>query len=132
MTNPQGTIWEGKIRDRARAFGFQSDRYPKRSQKHEPDLYIQTMRNDYHFSYPVLFWKRLVGKKGSGPRKPDGERNVVVIGYDDFMEMLSLMGEEGIPLRLEVQAKWAANVNVTRILGGLRDWLKGNPSWPNP
>lgn len=67
MTNPQGTQWESEIVRSVRekdTLYHSSDRYPKRGQKGEPDLYIG-VPNSKH-AYPALIWKRLVktgGKK---------------------------------------------------------------------
>ncbi len=125
MTNSQGTEWETEILERAEPYGLTGLRYPKRAQKHEPDLYLlgvggQGIGPTRHIG--VVAWKRLVGKKDGKPRKPDGERRTVTLELDDF---LSLVSDSDYDYHVEVQAKWAAALNVTRVLGGLRTWMKG-------
>lgn len=123
MTDSQGTKWESEIRSRAQARGFNADRYPKRGQGGEPDVWIEP---NYSRPQPryigIVAWKRLVGKR-SGPqrRKPDGERDTVTLALDDFLDLLEYV-DDGV--RVEVQAKWKAALNVTRTLGELRDWIK--------
>lgn len=122
MTNPQGTTWESEIVGGARDSGspyHNTGRYPKRAQKGEPDLWIgQAEPTD---AIPLVIWKRLVGKKSDGRRKPDGVRAVVVLDWEDFKTMLPFL-----PFNFEVQAKWTNRLNVTRVLGELKDWLKEN------
>lgn len=119
MTNKQGTEWESEIVQKVQeqdTLYHSADRYPKRGQKGEPDLYIG-VPNGKH-SYPALIWKRLV--KGDGQRrKPDGVRAVVVLDWEDFQEMLHYM-----PVTFDVQAKWTERLNVTRVLGELRSWMR--------
>jgi hypothetical protein len=125
MTNPQGTRWESEIVSGAQGVNLPADRYPKRGQKGEPDLWIGHSTPDKTIG--VLFWKRLVGKKGDGPRQPDGERRVVVVEYNDFLELIAELDESSpIRHRIEVQAKWTKALNVTRVLGELRSWMKEN------
>lgn len=122
MTNPQGTQWESEIRNAMLSAGVKADRFPKRGQADEPDLWIGGPAFD---GIPILAWKRLVGKKGNGPRQPDGERRVVVIEFDDFRRIVrtlsELKGEDPVFL---VQAKWTTNLNVTKTLGNLRRWCR--------
>lgn len=46
-------------------------------------------------------------------------RAVVVLDWEDFLEML-----EYVPVTFDVQAKWTERLNVTRVLGELRSWLR--------
>jgi hypothetical protein len=39
-----------------------------------------------------LAWKRIVGRRGEGPRQPLGEREVVVMDVDTFRTLLELAG----------------------------------------
>jgi hypothetical protein len=123
LTNPQGTVWESQVRDRALELRFDSARHPKRGQKHEPDVWVTVPGATRNPVIGALFWKRLVGTKGNGPRQPDGERRVVVLAEEEFWLLLTLIDPEH-EVRFEIQAKWAKALNVTRVLGGLRDWLK--------
>lgn len=119
MTNPQGTQWESAIVREAQESGAFSGRHPKRGQKGEPDVWIETA--GWAGTLPVVMWKRLVGRKADGRRKPDGEPAVVVIGFSDFMKMLPFL-----PFDFQVQAKWTSTLNVTRTLADLRAWMKAN------
>lgn len=128
MSNPQGTQWETQIVNAAHKIGLKADRFPKRGQAGEPDLYIGKPSDS---GIPVVFWKRLVGKKTPGkPRKPDGERTVVIIGAEDFMYMVRELENyrNGSPMAdvtsIMVQAKWTAALNPTRTLWLLRCWLR--------
>lgn len=129
MTNPQGTIWESEIVNAFKSLGLKADRHPKRGQPGEPDLWI----GNPDATVGVLAWKRLVGKKGDGPRKPDGERRVVVMEFDDFRQLVKAFNEladkAGLTrsISFQVQAKWTTNLNVTKTLGLLRSWLKRTP-----
>lgn len=120
MTNSQGTVWETEIvRAASNSHDHRTGRHPKRGQANEPDVYFLYKYGIPDGTIPVVAWKRLVGKKGDGPRQPDGERRVVVIGFDDFIDLLPFL-----PYDFEVQAKWTANLNVTKTLAGLRAWMK--------
>lgn len=120
MTDWQGTRWESDLRDAFKKDGFMSDRYPKRGQKGEPDLWVCTQKNEETLG--ILAWKRLVGKRSAKERrKPDGIRDVVVMSLDDFRKLLPY-----VPYDFDIQAKWTARLNVTRTLAELHDWLKEN------
>lgn len=45
-----------------------------------------------HVAGVVLAWKRIVGKKGDGPRQPLGEREVVVMDVTTFRMLLEKAG----------------------------------------
>ena len=136
MTNSQGTQWETEILKRAWPFGLVGLRYPKRAQKHEPDLYLDhhsaSARDWDKRTIGVVMWKRLTGPKSNTPRTPrtpDGERRVVVLELEDFLRLVS---DSSYDYHIEVQAKWAAALNPTRTLGGLRSWMQGDQSCPRP
>lgn len=128
MTNPQGTQWETDLVLAAKAVGLRADRFPKRGQKGEPDLWIGTP--DVDSAIPVLAWKRLTGKKSDGRRKPDGARQVAVLDMADFLYLIRELDHcrnflgGGQVVTVMVQAKWAAALNPTRVLGLLQSWLK--------
>lgn len=119
MTNPQGTQWETKIVKSALHFGRLAGRHPKRGQRGESDVWIEP-RQTSAIKIPVVLWKRLVGKKREGRRKPDGERAVVIIGADEFFSYILPY----VPVGFEIQAKWTSTLNVTRTLAELRAWMK--------
>lgn len=122
MTNPQGTQWESELRDAVRRMHIPADRYPKRGQKGEPDVWIgHESRPDSII--PVLSWKRLTKNKGAKRRSPDGERDVVVMRTTDFLRLVNLLHNDS-RFRYEVQSKWTQNLNVTRVLGELVNWLE--------
>lgn len=118
MTNPQGTAWETDIVRRAEAQGLGARRLVKQSQKDEADVLIEGLSGDL----PALFWKRIV-KRGGKNRSPLGERYVVVLTVDDFLDLLARVDSYGLAPRVWVQAKWAEQISVTKVLGGLRNWL---------
>lgn len=118
MTNHQGTLWETEIVQAARLFQRPAGRYPKRGQADEPDVWIGQAEDVE--AIPIVAWKRLVGAKADGRRKPDGERAVIVISFDDWNRYVLPY----VPYSFDVQAKWTGALNVTRTLAGLRTWLK--------
>ena len=118
MTNPQGTAWESEIETDTGGL-----RLVKRGQKDEADVVIYGNTEDW--TIPALFWKRIV-KRGGKVRQPLGERKVVVLRYHDFLEMLEVMQDrDRSPCypTVYVQAKWAEQISVTKVLGGLSTWL---------
>lgn len=135
MTNKQGTEWESEIVNNVKKdLSAVSDRYPKRAQIGEPDLFMQFHAHAGTIKHtrvlPALFWKRLVGKKGNGPRRPDGVRRVVVIPAEDYLYLLERASFHealrGVGIKVLVQAKWTTNLNVTKVLGELVDWMKSH------
>lgn len=116
MTNPQGTAWESEIETDTGGL-----RLVKRGQKDEADVFIEGSNPTAEI--PALFWKRIV-KTGKKVRQPLGERKVVVLRYDDFLDMLEKMDEYGLSPSVYVQAKWAEQISVTKVLGGLSNWLE--------
>lgn len=124
----QGTGYESKLVKQFRAleqYGVESDRYPLKGIKGEPDLYVKfgwpSERRNLSLRIPVLVWHRIVNT-GEGPRKPDGERDVVVLSLVDFLALLEAVDEE-VAARIEVQAKACERLNVTRVLADLRQSL---------
>ena len=116
----QGTAWETAIVKRAKALGMDANRLPLRGQRGEPDLEIISGDWLTGRTIPAVIWKRLVKGKGK-KRVPDGEKEVVVLSLDDFLSILQ--GYDLAP-RVLVQAKATERLNVTRVLGDLRDALK--------
>jgi hypothetical protein len=125
MTNPQGTEWETATVNDAKERGIPAIRLVKQSQKNEADVLIGNSHvHPQGWHIPVVFWKRLAPKKrGQAKRQPLGERYVVIIGRDDFMEIMEMLWTENLAPTLWVQNKWAEQISVTRVLKGLRDWL---------
>ena len=126
MTNAQGTAWETATVNDALARGIPALRLVKQSQKDEADVLIGNSGtvSPLGWNIPVVFWKRIV-RGGGKNRQPLGERYVVIIGRDDFMEMLEMLWTENLAPHIWVQNKWAEQISVTKVLKGLRDWLTG-------
>lgn len=120
MTNPQGTSWETEIEVRAEKHGVPALRLVKRGEKDEADVRIDGSGGDWQV--PALFWKRIV-KRGGKVRQPLGERYVVVLTVEDFLDMQALLYTEGVAPTVWVQAKWAEQLSVTKVLAGLKAWL---------
>lgn len=122
MTNPQGTAWETETVNRAKDRGIPARRLVKQSQKDEADVLMGGDDDSWHI--PALFWKRIVKAKKGKPRQPLGERYVVVLGVDDFLDLLERYqhDRDGLP-HIWVQNKWAEQISVTKVLYGLRKWL---------
>lgn len=120
----QGTTWETAIVRRFKADNIHAARLPLRGQRGEPDLEVGVPSWDQPL--PVVMWKRLVKARGSKKRVPDGEKEVVVLGLDDFVHLYAIATHDTDldPPRLLVQAKATERLNVTRVLGELRTALK--------
>ena len=120
MTNSQGTAWETDSVNRAKARDIPAIRLVKQGQKDEADVLLGGNSEKDHDAIPALFWKRIVKAKNGKNRQPLGERYVVVLGVDDFLDLLA-----SHPSRpsVYVQNKWAEQISVTKVLKGLRDWL---------
>jgi hypothetical protein len=120
MTNPQGTDWETSIVKRAVGRQLEAIRLVKKSQKDEADVIIYGGPRQIG----AVFWKRIVGKKKQGkPRQPLGERYTVTVTEADFLDMLALIPQENRPT-VYIQAKWSAQLSVTKTLYGLRQWMR--------
>lgn len=93
----------------------------------EADVWIghPSPRTRVGAAIPVVAWRRLVGVKANGRRKPDGEKEVVILRVDDFLRMVAELNRISTHMTFMVQCKWTTNLNVTRTLGGLRSWLRG-------
>lgn len=123
MANPnkkQSTEWESSLVSLGQGLGFEADRYPLRGQAGEPDLYWRSGPGTGR-AVPVLAWKRLVGVKREGRRKPLGVRDVIVLTPEDFAYLAERAAINGYYL---FQAKAAQQISVTKVLGGLIAWCK--------
>lgn len=128
MTNPQGTKWETETVKACENRELVAQRLVKQSQKDEADVKIQG--NSTHWHIPVVAWKRIV-KTDAKVRQPLGERKVVIIGFDDFLDILEELWKHGRDFRVDdaevptiwVQNKWVQQISVTKVLAGLRQWL---------
>jgi hypothetical protein len=121
MTNPQGTAWETEIVRRAAEAGIPVPRrLVKQGQKDEADVLLPGMAPEWHV--PAVVWKRII-KTNKQTRQPLGERYVMILPLDEALDMLALMATENISPNVWVQAKWAEQISVTKVLGGLRRWL---------
>lgn len=118
----QGTRWETEIVKRAKAIGMYARRLPLQGVKGEPDVEVEAPEG-YMRTIGVLFWKRLTPSKGGQRRSPDGAADVVVLTVDDFLWLyeLATLSEAAQAPKLLVQAKATERLNVTRILGDLKE-----------
>lgn len=116
MTNPQGTAWETEIVRRAKSIELPAIRLVKQGQKDEADVFVGWDAENPD-AFAALLWKRIV-KSGGKNRQPLGERYVAVLTVDDFLTLVEQAGAD-----VWVQAKWAEQISVTKVLKGLRDWL---------
>jgi hypothetical protein len=132
----QGTAWESELVDLALSMGFLADRYTKRGQADEPDLWwinphgwVPGVNASHHIQ--AVAWKRLVKNEEGKRRRPDGERAVVTITLEDFAYLVYEAQTRGLnPIAVDIQAKATQNLNVTRTLKGLREWTrKRAASW---
>lgn len=120
MTNPQGSWWETAIVKRCATRELKAIRLVKKSQKDEADVLIYG--NTHRIG--AVFWKRIVGKKQAGKtRQPLGERYTVTLTDADFLDLLALIPDKDRPT-VYVQAKWAAQLSVTKTLSGLLAWIR--------
>lgn len=126
MTNPRGTWFETEIvNDLSEKFDnleipAVATRRPKAGQKHEADV---ELRLGAGRPIGVLAWHRIVKKDGKKVRVPDGERRVAVLSWDDFVALLGHAHNGGYWPTVYFQCKATQAANVTRILGGLNDWI---------
>jgi hypothetical protein len=116
MTNPQGTAWETQIKRLANVCDIPAIRLVKQGQKDEADVFVGWDPENPD-AIAALLWKRIVKKDGKN-RQPLGERYVAVLTVDDFMDLVRNAGAD-----VYVQAKWAEQISVTKVLYGLRQWL---------
>ena len=116
MTNHQGTAWETMLVNKAKAKELPALRLVKQGQKNEADVFMG-WDADNPDAIAAVLWKRIV-KAGGKNRQPLGERYVAVLTVDDFLDLVRAAGAD-----VWVQAKWAEQISVTKVLRGLRDWL---------
>jgi hypothetical protein len=60
----------------------------------------------------AVCWRRLIKKEGQTRRIPDGDRDVIIIGVDDFITIL----KQPYPPPLTIECKATERLNVTRTL----------------
>jgi len=123
MTNPQGTEWETEWCQLAKDHALPAMRLVKQGVAGEPDTVIGNPHPDSVYDViPVVAWKRLASKKpGQKKRRPDGERDVVIMRAEDFMYLIHMYTSvHGEAPTVMAQNKWTEKLNVTRTLDGLR------------
>ncbi len=64
----------------------------------------------------AVYWKRLVNKEGQTRRAPDGDRDVIVIAFNDFLDILTMTTVPNVT----VECKATQQLNVTRTLANTR------------
>ena len=109
----QGTAWESEAVKRAQDRGYIARRIAEGGSKDKGDVFIQGYGSEG--TLVAVLWKRLVNS-GGRRRKPDGEKEVVILSYDDFLDLL--MGGPMPDVVLECKA--TQTLNVTRVLGKAR------------
>lgn len=99
-------------------------RRAKAGQKHEAD--VEAIYGGGTDRIGVVAWHRLVKKDGNKVRVPDGERKVAVLAWDDFVKLVSHAadGHGSFQGTVYVQNKAAQQINATRTLAGLREWME--------
>lgn len=111
----QGTAWETELVRRAQNAGLLADRLPEAGGKDLGDVWLLDTPNTGK-TRVALAWKRLTG---DGQRRtPDGERDVIVIPTDHYLELLTYAPE--YPYSVVVECKATQALNVTRVLGKAR------------
>ena len=113
----QGTEHETRTVLDLKGIGYHAERIPEGGQNDRGDVEAYQYGRDQDVApLVVLFWKRLVKKEGQKRRVPDGERDVVVMRKQDFLDLI----HPGAPAYLIVECKAAETVNVTRVLAKAR------------
>ena len=116
----QGTAWETDVVQAFQLHNLPAGRYPEGGSNDLGDVWVGEV---YLPGDPLptvtLAWKRLIG---DGPRRqPDGDRDVIVIGLGDFIELLTT----DQPLSLAIECKATQTLNVTRTLNQARKKIYG-------
>ena len=110
----QGTSWESELVRRAQNAGLVAARHAEGGSGDVADIWIgdPTPRTG---DITVIAWKRLTGD--GGRRTPDGERDVVILRTDDFLDLVSVFVTTPRYNRtVHVEAKARQTLNVTREL----------------
>ena len=90
------------------------------------DVWLNSYPSHYNKTLETLVavaWKRLTG--GKSRRTPDGERDVIIVGTDDFYRLVFKAGEAGWFPGWIIENKWQENLNVTRTLAKAREKAAG-------
>lgn len=117
----QGTGWETELVHRAHDLGVMASRLAEGGSKDEGDVWIVNPPGDTQHTITALAWKRLVG---DGRRRPDGERDVVVLTTNDFLNIVRLLSIYEPEIGWVVECKARQQLNVTRALHKAR-WKAG-------
>lgn len=115
----QGTSWETECVNRANKHGMRAHRLAEGGPNDIGDVEIPTVDPGIR-KIPAVAWKRLTDQ-GKGRRQPDGEKEVVIITMDDFMELIFFSGFGAI-----LECKATERLNVTRTLHKARKKVEAN------
>lgn len=109
----QGTAWESELVRRAQDHGLVAGRHAEGGSGDVADIWIGDPTPETG-DLTVVAWKRLTG---DGPRRtPDGERDVVVIRLDDFLNLIGSVTTTRWNGAVHVECKARQTLNVTRTL----------------
>ena len=114
----QGTRWESELVRRAQDIGILAGRLAEGGITDQGDVWLLDTP-DSELAKVAVAWKRLTGE--GSRRTPDGERDVVILRTDDFLELLWAL-DSAYPYCWVVEAKATQNLNVTRVLA--KAWKK--------
>lgn len=111
----QGTAHETHLRKHAAALGRTARRTAKAGQANEADVIIEGTE-----IRPAVAWKHM--RTTEGHKKRSSLRTVTILEEDWFrlMEM-----DTAHTLGWAIQAKATQRLNVSAILSGLMEWMKG-------
>jgi hypothetical protein len=118
----QGTTHETRTKYRILDEGIPADRLAEGGTYDAGDVWAVCPPSPTNPDRVALWWKRLAPlKPGQKNRRPDGEREVVVITPEFFLELLEAWaeatdGQTGVV----IECKAAQQINVTRLLHNAR------------
>lgn len=115
----QGTWWQTNFEQRLQARGLDAEVLAERGSNDLGDIIV---RNVFGQGEPIIAvaYRRLT-KQGGKRRKPLGEKEVVVVTAEDFLDLL-----EASRLSAIIECKAAQQISVTKVLKEAREKVKRN------